>query len=411
MLFRSLIPLVFLLNIVVLSQNGGEALQIGIEPNPDLIPIQTLTNANVPDPENVLVVYRNQRNSSDTLSEYVANYYISKRNIPAKNKLGLDIPLTATYGQDTVILYNEGEDIRGNGNTGWMYVRDFIGSYIENYLNNTIINGAPLKDRIDYIVLIKGIPLKVRYLPYNSVTWKSRYRIHASVSALLSLINQPDGRSFLQLYNTYVTSQLNPLFGVDLTITMDYRFKSNHFVNSGGWYTQYLVSWLNGDTYTDVINMIDRQADPDFTGEKTWVIDADPNATYSVSSMQYAHQKLKQFGFNLNPDPFVVSQDWIVTDINQVMGYTSNGVHTLIPMPPTYILDTLQFSYANGANFNSWESFNGFSFGVTRAGQGLISDFIHMGGSGGAGNVYEPWTDGITRESYTFPSLDRKSVG
>ena len=76
-------------------------------------------------------------------------------------------------------------------------------------------------------------------------------------------------------------------------------------------------------------------------------------------------------------------------------------------MPADYILNTLDFNYANGSNFLSWESFNAFSFGVLTSleiGQGQISDFVHMNGTGGSGHVYEPWTDGVTHEAYTFPS-------
>lgn len=44
------------------------------------------TNANIPGPENVLVVY----NELDSISLLVANYYITARGIPAANMVGLD---------------------------------------------------------------------------------------------------------------------------------------------------------------------------------------------------------------------------------------------------------------------------------------------------------------------------------
>jgi hypothetical protein len=207
----------------------------------------------------------------------------------------------------------------------------------------------------------------------------------------------------MQLYGTSISSQLSPLFQVDPNITFDYRFKSNHFVNSGGWYTQYLTSWLIGDTYADVIDLIDRLADPDYTGEKSWVIDDDPDPWYH--NFASVHSKLTQLEFFLNPETYVNSQDWITTDINEVMGYVSHGVHA--GMPANYILEELEFDYTNGANFLSWESFNAYSFGVltsSQVGHGLISDFIHREGSGGSGHVYEPWTDGATYEDRTYPA-------
>jgi uncharacterized protein (TIGR03790 family) len=345
----------------------------------------------------VLVVYANNVDSSDV----IALYYQDTRNIPEVNIMDLTIPDSITYQEGTVRLYQGGEDIRGNGNLGWRYVKDTIATPIERYLNNTYVGGYPLSERIRYIVLCKGIPLKVRSLPY---TQNIRQRLQASVSSLLCLINQPDtSKNFLQLDSTLVDSQHNPIFQADPTITMDYRFESNHFVNSGGWYMQYLVTWLNGDNYDDVIAQIDRFADPDYTGEETWVIDGDPDAYYH--DFWYVHQKLHNLGFSLNPEPYVNSQDWIVTNNDPVIGYVSHGVHA--GMPATYILDTLDFDYANGSNFLSWESFNAWSFGVLTSleiGQGQISDFIHMGGSGGSGHVYEPYTDGATQEYNTFPA-------
>ncbi len=372
--------------------------QAGPTPDVSTLLLQSPSNENFPTPENILVVYKTSV-SSDSISEKIANYYQNKRGIPTVNMKRIDIPQSYTYPEGVVTLFDNGEDIRGEGNLGWRYTYDVIAAPIQNYLNNTIVNGQPLKNRIKYIVFCKGIPHKIRYLPYDDITWKSRYRWHASVGALLCLINQPDNRNFLQLYNTYVTSHNNPLYGVDANATMNYRFKSNHFVNAGGWYTQYLVSWLNGDTYSDVIAMIDRSATPNYSGQKTWIIDDDPYAYWNNFST--SNNILIGKGFTT---VFDNTTTWLTSTQDQVIGYLSNGVHTTNPMPPTYIRDILAFNYANGANFLSWESFNGFSFGVSRAGQGLISDFIFKNGTGGSGHVYEPYTDGVTQDYYTMPA-------
>lgn len=238
----------------------------------------------------------------------------------------------------------------------------------------------------------------MRSFPYD---WASLNRRQVSVSALLCLINQPDpNKNFLQLYSTSMTSQLNPYFGVDATNSMDYRFKSNHFVNGGGWYTQYLLSRLDGQFYFNVFGLIDRSADPDYSGEKTWIIDDDPDPAYH--HFDVVHQKLDALSFSLNPEVFVISQDWITEDPNDVIGYVSHGVHA--GMPWYYILSILQFNYANGANFLSWESFNCWSFGVEESGHGQLSHFIFKGGSGGSGTVYEPFTTGVTKEYNTLPA-------
>ncbi len=69
---------------------------------------QTPTYANIAGPENVLVVYK----SGDPVSTAIANYYMSARNIPAENKIGLNIPDSAVYdkgyGNYTVKLIQSG---------------------------------------------------------------------------------------------------------------------------------------------------------------------------------------------------------------------------------------------------------------------------------------------------------------
>jgi len=337
---------------------------------------------------------------AQSISKHIKDYYVAVRGIPEVNILtdGLFIPNSIIYPEGTVTVEQGGEDIRGEGNLGWRYAKDVIADPIQNYLNTTYVNGQPLKDRINYIVLCKGIPLKVRSFPFE---WMTSNRRQVSVSALLCLINQPDpNKNFLQLYSTSMTSQLNPYFGADINNTMNYRFKSNHFVNGGGWYTQYLVSRLDGQFYSDVFGLIDRSADPDYSGEKTCIIDDDSDPNYH--HFDVVHQKLDALSFSLNPEVFVISQDWITEDPNNVIGYVSHGVHA--GMPWYYILSILQFNYANGANFLSWESFNCWSFGVEESGHGHLSHFIYKGGSGGSGTVYEPYTTGVTQEYNTSPA-------
>ena len=85
-----------------------------------------------------------------------------------------------------------------------------------------------------------------------------------------------------------------------------------------------------------------------------------------------------------------------------VVGYISHGIYS--GFPSSYILDSLQFEYINGAIFSSIESGNATTYGYLNPNFGLLSDFIVMGGSGGGGNVNEPFTDGIYREGDSFPA-------
>lgn len=195
-----------------------------------------------------------------------------------------------------------------------------------------------------------------------------------------------------------MTAQLNPYFGVDPNITMDYRFKSNHYVNSGGWYTQYLVSRLDGEFYATVFDLIDRSADPDYSGEKIWAID-DVYPPKPYHNFNTVYQRLDQLGFNTL---FENTSAWLTESEQDVIGYVSHGIHSGLPWD--YILNSLQFNYANGATFATWESWNSWSYGVSWIWHGQLSHFNYKSGSGGSGHVYEPYTTGATREYNTFPA-------
>ncbi len=381
-------------NLLLIAQQEGDLIDDDPQ-NIQTMITQDPTYANVVTPDEILIVHASNIDSSNTIAEY----YAEIRNIPSVNLMpGIYIPNSITYQEGTVTLHQGGEDIWGDGNLGWRYIKDTIATPIERYLKNTYVSGQPLSEKIRYIVLCKGIPIKVRSLPY---AWSTGARRQASISALLCLINQPDpNKNFLQLYGTSYAAQTNPLFESDTYITMNYRFKSDHFYNDDGWYMQYLVSWLNGTTYSDVITDIDRLASPDLSGAETWVLDDDPDLAYTNFSI--ANQKLFNLGFVTNYDN---TTNWIVTDNSPVIGYVSNGVHA--GMPPDYILNTLDFEYAKGATFTSYESFNAWSFGVltsSEIGHGQIADFIHMEGSGGNGNVYEPFASGVATEYNSFPA-------
>jgi hypothetical protein len=90
------------------------------------------------------------------------------------------------------------------------------------------------------------------------------------------------------------------------------------------------------------------------------------------------------------------------------MGYCGHGIHHS-PNPGTYyIINDLQFTYLNGALFNSYESFNGTTFTwESHSGHGMVGDFIRMGGSGGIGHVYEPWSDAVGDERHLYRWYER----
>lgn len=360
---------------------------------------QTPTNQNFPKPDEVLVVY----DTTESGSRMVKNHYMDVRNIPSVNQVGLTLPDSAQYGSTFAFRW------RGNSNhpreeivshsdsASWLYYRDYIATPIEDYLNNTMVNGNPLSSKIKYIVLMRGLPIRLlRWYNYHGTL-----RMQASISSLLCLINQPDTtKNIIQLYRTTFTQQLNPLFGVDSDeYTMDFRFKSNHFENSNGWYMQYLVSWFHGDSYSHVIDIIDKSVNTDLSGNGIWIVDDHRPPAAITNNFKVTYEKLNQYGFNVNYD---TTSSFITQDSNKVMGYVSWGVWA--GMQWDYMLNS-EFNFTNGSIFGSWESFNGQSFGMHREiPQGLLVDFLNMGGTCGSGHVHEPYSSGVTHQMYTFPA-------
>ena len=75
----------------------AQGLLEGEEPDPEYMLEQDPTNANLPLPSEILIVY----NANVDSSEIVANYYQQARNIPSINICPLtDLPLHVDYGQD-----------------------------------------------------------------------------------------------------------------------------------------------------------------------------------------------------------------------------------------------------------------------------------------------------------------------
>lgn len=149
-----------------------------------LLSIQLLsqTTDEIPGPERVLVVYKKPI-EDDSTSYKIMSHYVDRRNIPFSNIVEIEnLPIEVTYpGEGTVTLEQEGEDLRGDGKTGWLYVDEYLADPIEYYLNNTYVEEVLLKDKIRFIVLCKGLPLKVRMLPY---VWNDGARHHVSVEGV-----------------------------------------------------------------------------------------------------------------------------------------------------------------------------------------------------------------------------------
>ena len=377
------------------------------------------TYANIPGPENVLVVY----NSLNQTSIDVKDYYQTARGIPASNIFGIPLPNSAQYQSGLATLIDSGEVIYSNNNrAAWDYYKDKIADTIEYYLTNTYVGGQQLKNTIRYIVLCKGIPLKLwTYENYSGnecpgYPWQCNYSWghyrNVAVDALVCLLYQ----NILNLYNANLGQQNPYQNSADMNFTFDYRFVTNHFTNGNGWKLNYLVSRLDGDNYTDITEMIDRSVAPDKSGLGYWVFDADTCHNTGVTKqvhtgnyMSTAQNNLIAHSFNTNPSSYDPDCNFIVDNPEgNVIGYTSCGRHSWLGLAcgvfdPNY-MGCLSFNYANGAVFNTFESYNGAGmYQIYREGDfGLVSDFIKAGGTGGLGHTWEPALSGAAKNNNLF---------
>lgn len=360
---------------------------------------QTPTYAGLPGPENVLVVY----NSLDQTSTDVKNYYQLKRGIPENNICPLiSLPMREILnynGEDHVIKIVQSGDIIqdstqaeiDSANSGyqssfhaWEYFYDHIAVPIKAYITSNNLTST-----IRYIVLCKGIPYKIQAMgDWSGIGTPQK---NVSLQSLLSVLNnEPYYTTLLNLYNGANFSYANPYYMINNEdyYYLDYRFLPDFYSNMDGIKLSYLVTRLDGLSYSDVVQMIDNSVIADTSGLRTWILDYSNGygPSFNVADLLNA----LDFEVYYDNSPEFITNNNLYND-NEVMFYSSGGHNS--GMREGYIQNLLTFNYAPGAAFNTFESFNGNSFGEIkrRAEHGLLSEFIYKGGSGG---VCYPWEPG-----------------
>lgn len=299
---------------------------------------------------------------------------------------------------------------------------------IANYLNNTINPATSnyLKDEIDYIVLCKGIPLKINSGDHAWVGVWDSYNI--SVDGLLSLLKTDNNNNpwITKLYPippnyTYKCWVSNPYNKIDGGFNFNHRFKANHYTvtktlndsTSGEFKIACLVSRLDGRNTEEVLELIDKSYDANKSGEGTWVLDGHYFYSwetiyhtvyndYNQDTIVATADKLEEYGFNVNSDGD--SRSHIYTNQTPVTGYLSWGRHANNPVG--FIVDELDFDFMDGSVFNTIESYNGTSMQTAYRvnGQSLLTEFIQIEGTSGVGHTYEPYLGPNNDPYYFFPA-------
>jgi uncharacterized protein (TIGR03790 family) len=329
-------------------------------------------SAHALDPSEVLVLYN--EDSPDGLE--IANYYA---------QVYPEVQLLALQGVSTAEEISQDEYL--------------------NVIRPQVLAG--LNQATSVIVTTKGLPLRINNTAPNPGTypgwrgepfgipilddWWEPYSSLESELTRVDLINSAemmgDQAEFLSpptfAYDTKHQAA-NPYFNTPLAFER----------KDSGIEGMRLTSRLDGFTVDDVKGMIDRaQLAFSIPSQQIVIADNDPLAPAA------GVDRIEELAFNvLQPQGQNFIYDNTTADIVDspwpVIGYVSHGSHAA----GTGYIDNFQFDIANGAVFQTWESFNAYSFqeGNNKAGQGLVGEWIAAGGTAALGHVEEPGASAAT---------------
>lgn len=280
----------------------------------------------------VLVV--ENTNSPDAVA--IAEYYVLKRKIPLTHILRLACATTEEWG-----------------------MQDYKTQLLEP-VRKAI---ATKKLDVDYILLTKGIPIRVREGGF-------------ATDSLLATLD----------WSLLTNRTLNPYFG------SDQRFSHKKF-------NLYLVTRLDGYTRSDCLRLVDNAlaAKPE---RGPFLLHTGPGHTeggYKIvnEAMQRAHEVLSKKGLN---SVFSI-QESFAGGYKNLMGYFSWGSNDARYDASAYH----SLGFAPGAIAETAVSTSGRTFSDPKApGQSLIADLIAQGVSGCKGYVSEPYVDAIAHADVLF---------
>jgi len=332
------------------------------------------STADALDPDKVLVVYN--ENSPDGIE--IANYYAQVH--PEVQLLGLT-------GVSTAEQINQDEYL--------------------NVIRPQILAG--LSPATETIVTTKGLPLRIKNTLANPGTypgWRGSafgipilddwWKPYSSLESELTRIDLIDSAEMMGDQASFMSPPAFPFATQHQASNPYFNTLLAFDRNDPGTEGMRLTARLDGFTVNDVKGMIDRAQTAVRTPSQQVVIaDDDPDAPAATVD------RIPELAFNvLEPagQAFIYDDTTaVITDAPKpVIGYVSHGSHAAAA-GPGYI-NNLQFNLANGAVFQSWESFNAYSFqeGNNQYGQGLFGEWIAAGGTAALGHVQEPGASAAT---------------
>ena len=316
------------------------------------LPLACPPPANAQSAENIALVI----NDNSTASRTVGEYYAAKRNVPAANILRISA--------------SEDEEID----------RASYNSTIE-WPIRARISQQGLQDRILYIVLTKGVPLRIKGTP-------GRFGTLSSVDSELAL-----------LYRRMTGEQVSPVGAFD-----NPYFLGTAEIPTARTFTHrdqdlFLVTRLDGYSVEDVIALIDRASAPAADGDIVLATERPPRVAAVSDWMAATSARIAQQGTKSR-----VRMDTMVppgTD-RPVLGYfaSSSQLNTTDPRTMVFAPGSLASRFADA----DARTFREPTAQRRTASDLLIGDFIRAGATGAAGFVGDPTGGSIVRPDILFPA-------
>lgn len=369
---------------------------------------------------NVLVLF-NADGGPGGAGQQIAEYYQQVR--PGVHVVGI-------YGVNS---YFSGDDTQAI--TAAQYLDPGDGTPGTGGIRRQVLDAiAGISDSIDVIVVTKELPLKIDAGPKPAGSNSYNWRRFSSLESELARIDSID--SVLEMGDQFIitgfpelddTLGSNPYYGTNGPFIREGSDPVNEDIR--------LTSRLDGHSVATVKAMIDRAqkafvvplpygpmvvADDDPDGGIDQIDDfpGGPGAglvnalqLWQTTAEQRIAASLMQPGYQF-PEPFVQhndTDDAIISAPGPVIGYVSHGIHDGAGgLQAGYTAGQLQFQLANGAVFQSHESYNAKSFDSSFSqNQGLVAEWLEMGGTAGLGHVAEPYSgvDNVANEDLLYQML------
>jgi uncharacterized protein (TIGR03790 family) len=262
---------------------------------------------------------------------------------------------------------------------------------------------SALTPSIDCIVTTKGLPLRITNPKMGGY---SSWNVYSSLESELTRVDTIGTRQLMGNQAYMLPAPIgNPL-------ALNPYYYADHAFDYGTDGIR-LTSRLDGFTVADVTTAINR-ARKAVIGRPGYVflVDDDPSAPGAP-----ADKMANLVNGVLAPENVPYIYDATGTFVREatgpVLGYVSHGVYGGAPGDYLVNPDTgLKITPAAGAVFHTYESYNAYTFDPSAVGQmpmrqGLVAEWIRLGGAAGVGTVQEPGVSSfnITNEDRMFQML------